>query len=88
MHEHLLHQPVEKVLFLWVGPFRHNLLEVDQQGCKHLLVDSRQLQTLPPSLQLSLLGLQFLQPCAQIPDFLIADLGLQCPRLERLEVAV
>ncbi|HEX9728347.1 MAG TPA: hypothetical protein VGA37_07590 [Gemmatimonadales bacterium] len=88
MDQHLLHQPVEEVLLLRVRAFGHDPLEVLHEGREHVPVDGRQLQPLPPGLEVALLGLQLLQPGAQVPDLLVAELRFQRPRLERLEVAV
>jgi len=41
MDKHLLHLLVEKVLLFWVGAFGHHLLEVVEEGRKHLPVEYR-----------------------------------------------
>src|SRR4030067_26158 len=88
MDEHLLHNPTEKVLFLRVGPRRDHLIKIVDEGRQHLPVDGRQLQPCPPSFQIPLLGFQPNQPSIEVPNLLAAELGLQRPCFECVEITV
>jgi hypothetical protein len=74
VNEDLLHQPPKKVLLLRVRPLRHHLLELVHHGEEQFLLDLREAQALPRRLRVPLLGLDVVQPGAELPELLVARL--------------